>query len=149
MQKAKDTKVLHEVKWLGVRTTTFNIIGHQMLNWEWNFTKQSNWGTNVIEHHFVICTVKYTHLCIMHGVQTSITYLIYKFTTSIRPFVHLTWQFCGLIHHQNRPLHFLWQNWSFSGRLPIPGFFFFLPALSYMSKGHGVPRVKRLINRHV
>jgi hypothetical protein len=27
--------------------------------------------TNIIQHHFVICTVKYTHLCIRHGVQTS------------------------------------------------------------------------------
>jgi hypothetical protein len=27
--------------------------------------------TNIIQHHFVICIVKYTHLCIRHGVQTS------------------------------------------------------------------------------
>ncbi len=72
MQRAKDTKVLHKVRWLKARTATFSIIGHQMLNWEWNFTKQSNWDTNIIDHHFVICTVKYTHLCIMHRVQTSV-----------------------------------------------------------------------------
>ncbi len=71
MQRAKATKVLRKVRWLGARTATFSIIGHQMLSWEWNFTKQSNWDTNIIEHHFVICTVKYTHLCIMHRVQTS------------------------------------------------------------------------------
>jgi hypothetical protein len=71
MQRAKDTKVLHKVGWLGARIAAFSIIGHQMLNWEWNFTKQSNWDTNIIQHHFVICTVKYTHLCIMHKVQTS------------------------------------------------------------------------------
>jgi hypothetical protein len=29
-------------------------------------------GTNIIQHHFVICTIKYTHLCIRHRVQTSI-----------------------------------------------------------------------------
>jgi hypothetical protein len=28
----------------------------------------------------------------------------------IRPSVRLSWQFCVLIHRQNRPLHFLWQN---------------------------------------
>jgi hypothetical protein len=27
--------------------------------------------TNTIQHHFVICTVKYTHLCIRYRVQTS------------------------------------------------------------------------------
>jgi hypothetical protein len=27
--------------------------------------------TNIIHDNFVICTVKYTHLCIRHGVQTS------------------------------------------------------------------------------
>jgi hypothetical protein len=27
--------------------------------------------TNIIQHHFVICTVKYTHLCIRHRDQTS------------------------------------------------------------------------------
>jgi hypothetical protein len=27
--------------------------------------------TNIIQHHFVICIVKYTHLCIRHRVQTS------------------------------------------------------------------------------
>ncbi len=32
--------------------------------------KKSNYDTDIIEHHFVICTVKYTHLCIMHGAQT-------------------------------------------------------------------------------
>jgi len=30
--------------------------------------------TNIIQHNFVICTVKYTHLCIRHMVQTS-TYI--------------------------------------------------------------------------
>jgi hypothetical protein len=29
-----------------VRMASFGIIGHQMRNWEWNFTKQSNWDPN-------------------------------------------------------------------------------------------------------
>ncbi len=28
--------------------------------------------TNIIQHHFVLCTVKYTHVCIRHRVQTSL-----------------------------------------------------------------------------
>jgi hypothetical protein len=28
------------------RTANFGTIGHQMPNWEWNFTKQNNWDPN-------------------------------------------------------------------------------------------------------
>jgi hypothetical protein len=28
--------------------------------------------TNIIQHHFVMCTIKYTHVCIRHAVQTSV-----------------------------------------------------------------------------
>jgi len=34
------TKVIHKVRWLGARMANFDIIRHQMHNWEWNFTKK-------------------------------------------------------------------------------------------------------------
>jgi hypothetical protein len=36
------------LKWgdLGARTASFGIIGHQMPNWEWNFTIRNTWDPN-------------------------------------------------------------------------------------------------------
>ncbi len=36
----------------GTRTASFGIIGHQMHNWEWNFTKRNNWDPNYFFHQF-------------------------------------------------------------------------------------------------
>ncbi len=40
-----NNRVICKVRWLGARTASFDIIGHQMCNWEWNFLQKEITGT--------------------------------------------------------------------------------------------------------
>jgi hypothetical protein len=42
------TKLIHKVRWLGARMANFDIIRHQMHNWEWNFTKKKKLGPKLM-----------------------------------------------------------------------------------------------------
>jgi len=83
------TKFIHKVKQLEARTTNFDIIGHQMHNWEWNFTKKKKLGPKlmfppILSFFPFVFSPKHFHCCYIYFHCSYLyNYYNYKFSNLI------------------------------------------------------------------